>query len=165
MGRHSAPGDDEEDGDVLVAAPVVAAAARRGRHARPEDDEETEPSRPADTAPRTTLLKRAVSSAARADARAPRTGKGNQSTAADLELLRERSDVRARVIAGAVAPFVVYTAVMFIAGGWDRYFIWVWVPLVTGGVLAGSILDAAHRKRERSGKAGQGTTRPSDKAP
>jgi hypothetical protein len=165
MGRHSAPGDDEEDGDVLVAAPVVA-VARRGRHARPEDDEDVEPARPPEVAPpRTTLLKRAASSAARADARAPCTGKGNQSTAADLELLRERSDVRARVIAAGVAPLVIYTAAMFIAGGWDRYFIWVWVPLVTGGVLAGSILDAAHRKRERAAKAGQGTTRPSDRAP
>jgi hypothetical protein len=33
----------------------------------------------------------------------------------------------------------------------DVYFIWVWIPLVTAGVLAGSILDAAHRRRGAGG--------------
>jgi hypothetical protein len=77
----------------------------------------------------------------------PRVGKGNQSTAADLALLRERSDVRARVIAAIVVPFVLYTAVLYAASAMHVYFIWVWIPLVTAGVLAGSILDAAHRRR------------------
>jgi hypothetical protein len=77
----------------------------------------------------------------------PRVGKGNQSTAADLALLREHSDVRARVIAALVVPFVLYTAVLYLAGAMSSYFIWVWIPLVTAGVLAGSILDAAHRRR------------------
>jgi hypothetical protein len=30
----------------------------------------------------------------------------------------------------------------------------VWVPLVTAGVLAGSILDSAHRKRGRDAEPG-----------
>jgi hypothetical protein len=77
----------------------------------------------------------------------PRVGKGNQSTAADLALLREHSDVRARVIAALVVPFVLYTAVLYLAGAMHSYFIWIWIPLVTAGVLAGSILDAAHRRR------------------
>jgi hypothetical protein len=80
-----------------------------------------------------------------------RIGKGNQSTAADLELLRERSDVRARVIAALVVPFVLYTVVLYLAAAMDVYFIWVWIPLVTAGVLAGSILDAAHRRRGAGG--------------
>jgi hypothetical protein len=80
---------------------------------------------------------------------AGRIGKGNQSTAADLALLRSRSDVRARVIAAVVAPFVIYTLAMYLSGALDVYFIWIWLPLVTAGVLAGSILDAAHRKREK----------------
>jgi hypothetical protein len=42
---------------------------------------------------------------------------------------------------------VIYTIVMYLAGALDVYFIWVWLPLVSAGVLAGSILDAAHRKR------------------
>jgi hypothetical protein len=29
------------------------------------------------------------------------------------------------------------------------YAIWVWIPLVIAGVLAGGILDAAHRKYSR----------------
>ena len=76
--------------------------------------------------------------------------RGNQSTAADLALLRSRSDVRARVIAAGVAPFVLYTVALYLVGGWGVYFLWIWAPLVAAGVLAGSILDAAHRKRGKS---------------
>lgn len=139
MGRHSTPGDDE-DGDVLVATPVPAVS--RGRHARPEDNADNDPGGPPETAP---------SSAPRTKLRAPRPGKGDQSTAADLDLLRERSDVRARVIAAVLIPFVIYTAALFVLDRANEYLIWVWLPLVTAGVLAGSILDAAHRKRERDG--------------
>jgi hypothetical protein len=150
MGRHSAPDDDEEDGDVLVAAPDAEVETGRGRHARSEDAEDTEPVGPQETAPLAVLEPRPGPSETAADeAPAPRVGKGNQSTAADLELLRERSDVRARVIAAVVAPFVIYTIVMLLVGGWHLYLIWAWLPLVTAGVLAGSFLDAAHRKRDR----------------
>lgn len=161
MGRHSAPDDEEDDGDVLVAAPVAEPELHRGRHARAED-EDTEPVGPQDTAPLATLLESGEPPAEEVDdePRAPRVGKGNQSTAADLELLRERSDVRARVLAAVIAPFVIYTAVMWVASGLDVYFIWIWLPLVTAGVAAGSILDAAHRKQRD-----QGTTSPSDSAP
>jgi hypothetical protein len=128
MGRHSAP-DDDEDGDVLGDEPAATVAAPAGRHAAPADA--------------------ALAPAALADGAAPRVGKGNQSTAADLELLREHSDVRARVVAAVVAPFVIYTLAMFLFDALDVYFIWVWLPLVSAGVLAGSILDAAHRRRGR----------------
>ncbi|MDT4916453.1 MAG: hypothetical protein QOH89_1153, partial [Pseudonocardiales bacterium] len=100
------------------------------------------------------------------DPAAPRVGKGNQSTAADLELLRQHSDVRARVLAAVLAPFVVYTLVMFLFDALDVYFIWVWLPLVSAGVLAGSILDAAHRRRGRDARpTDQGTSSPSSSAP
>jgi hypothetical protein len=56
------------------------------------------------------------------------------------------------VIAAVVAPFVVYTAVMYLIGALHVYFIWVWIPLVSAGVLAGSLLDAAHRRHGRSGE-------------
>jgi hypothetical protein len=85
---------------------------------------------------------------------APRPGKGNQSTAADLELLRTHSAVRARVIAAVVAPFVIYTLAMYLGSSLDVYFIWVWLPLVTAGILAGSILDSAHRKQEKRAAGG-----------
>jgi hypothetical protein len=76
-----------------------------------------------------------------------RAGRGNQSTAADLALLREHSEVRARVLAAIVVPFVLYTAVLYLIGSIGVYLIWVWIPLVTAGILSGTILDAEHRRR------------------
>jgi hypothetical protein len=132
MGRHSAPDDDTETTAVAVQAPSER-RPRPGRHARPEDVEDEQPTQ-------------AAGVEAEPASPAP-VGKGNQSTAADLELLRRHSDVRARVIAAVVVPFVLYTAVLYAISAIDVYFIWVWIPLVTAGVVAGSILDAAHRKR------------------
>jgi hypothetical protein len=172
MGRHSVPDDDSEQSTALVVRPPADRRPRPGRHARPDDDEappiqleavsaapdtlpteriaaierpEPEPAEPVaelgtelDTEP--IALEPAVPTSAR-------VGKGNQSTAADLELLREHSDVRARVIAAIIVPFVLYTVVLYAIGAMHVYFIWIWIPLVTAGVVAGSILDAAHRKR------------------
>jgi hypothetical protein len=136
MGRHSAP-DDDADKIAVAVATAVAPAPRRGRHAVPEDDDP-------DAAPA------GATEAAAEQAEPARVARGNQSTAADVALLREHSEVRARVIAALVAPFVLYTVAIYIAGALDAYFLWVWVPLVTAGVGAGSIMDAAHRKH-RSG--------------
>jgi hypothetical protein len=180
MGRHSAA-DDDEDVDVPVVSTVAVDTPRRGRHASPDDD--SDQGGPQDTALAAVPLadqetERLVPPETETDLAAeptvevvadpagepvtdpavedvvPRVGKGNQSTSADLELLRAHSDLRARVIAAVVAPFVIYTLAMYLAGALDVYFIWVWLPLVTAGVLAGSILDAAHRKRGRN--AGDG---------
>jgi hypothetical protein len=76
-------------------------------------------------------------------------GRGNQATSADLALLREHSEVRNRVIAAVVAPFVLYTVIMYLIDAVNVYFIWVWIPLVTAGIVGGSILDAAHRRRAK----------------
>jgi hypothetical protein len=73
--------------------------------------------------------------------------RGNRSTAADLTLLRQHSDVRARVVAAVVVPFLLYTAVLYMIGGLGRYLIWIAIPLVSAGVVAGFILDAEHRRR------------------
>ena len=78
--------------------------------------------------------------AAEARTREPRA------TSADLALLRHRGDIRARVIAAIVVPFILYTAVMLLIGRMDVYLIWIWIPLVTAGVVGGSILDSAHRR-------------------
>jgi hypothetical protein len=171
MGRHSAP-DDDEDGDVRVASTVAVDAPRTDRHARPDGggageaaaadvplaDQETERLVPPgdEPAPQTGAEPAGLPSTDAGEQRAaPKVGKGNQSTAADLELLRAHSDVRARVIAAIVAPFVIYALVLYLGGSALRvYFIWVWVPLVTAGVLAGSILDSAHRKRGRDAEPG-----------
>jgi hypothetical protein len=164
MGRHSAP-DDDQDRDVPGGSAVAVDVARRGRHARTDEqatdavsvaEQETERLVPPEPAPPAAEEPTAEIPAAQQaeQQRAPRVGKGNQSTAADLALLRARSDVRARVLAAVIAPFVIYTIVMYLIDRIGVYFIWVWVPLVAAGVLAGSILDAAHRKQ--SAKAGGG---------
>jgi hypothetical protein len=131
MGRHSAS-DDDEDG-AATTAEVADPATISGRHARLDAPPSPRPPDPA-AAPAPT------------PAAAP-AGRGNQSTAADLELLRRHSDVRARVIAAVVVPFVLYTAVLYLIGSIGVYLIWVWIPLVTAGVVAGSILDTEHRRR------------------
>jgi hypothetical protein len=124
MGRHSAPGDEEDVGAPEAAVPVVAAPPRPGRHARPDDAEEPPAPQPG-------------------PGRVPR---GAQSTAADLALLRERPDVRNRCIAAVVVPFVLYSVALVLLNAVHVYLIWVWIPLVTAGVTAGTILDAAHRR-------------------
>jgi hypothetical protein len=148
MGRHSAP-DDEEDGAVQVPSAVAVETPRRGRHSLPDDDDRTDlAAEPTVEVRRGPTVELATDESVQRFA--PRPGKGNQSTAADVELLRAHSDVRARVIAAVVAPFVIYTLAMYLGSALDVYFIWVWIPLVTAGILAGSILDSAHRKHGRA---------------
>jgi hypothetical protein len=133
MGRHSASGDDDEV--EAATAAVEEAATQSGRHAVVEEHPEPRRRVPVEAAAPEPLEE------------APQTARGNQSTAADLALLRAHSEVRARVIAALVVPFVLYTAVLFLIGRLGVYLIWVWIPLVGAGVVAGSILDAEHRKR------------------
>jgi hypothetical protein len=161
MGRHSAPDDD--DGVVMTfPAPVAGAPPVRGRHAQYDEEDEgielLEASYDAqDVAEQDTIRLVPLEPAWRAlDQPAPQQAvplqparpavRRHHSTAADLALLREHSDVRARVIAALIAPFVLYTVVMYLLTAFDVYFIWLWIPLVGAGVLAGSFLDAAHRR-------------------
>jgi cobalamin biosynthesis Mg chelatase CobN len=85
--------------------------------------------------------------AKKARRRQPPVARGNQSTAEDIALLRAHPDVRNRVIAAAVVPFVLYIVVLLLTGSLGLVLIWAWIPFVTAGVVAGSIVDAAHRKR------------------
>jgi hypothetical protein len=136
MGRHSAPDDDE---DVARPASATAAPVRPARHARadePVDEAAGDPAQPQLTQPEPAPA-------------AKQARRGGQSTAADLALLRERADVRNRCIAAVVVPFVLYTVVIYLIGAVGVYLLWIWIPLVAAGVLAGSILDAAHRKPPR----------------
>jgi hypothetical protein len=141
MGRHSAPEDDAQDSSVAVATNVDV-APRLGRLARPDARGDG----PAGAPP----IGEQVTERLQPGESAPPTARGNQSTAADLALLRAYSDVRARVVAAVVAPFVLYTVILYLAGGFGVYLLWAWIPLVTAGIVAGSILDAAHRKRGTS---------------
>jgi hypothetical protein len=141
VGRHSAPDDA---GDTRRAP--ARTGSHRGRHASPDEavdrlpDLQTERlgyvDQPPPPAPQSRLQR-------------PRVARGNQSTAEDLALLRAHADVRNRVIAAMVVPLVLYAAALLLTGKIDLFLIWAWAPIVTAGVIAGSILDAAHRKRGR----------------
>lgn len=141
MGRHAAPGDDEPDSDAAEAEAEPPAGTSdvlldertadsrptpRGRHARPDDDEDV------------------VTGEAEADTETPRKHRG--ATAADLRLLRADPALRKRVIAAVLAPFLVYLLVLLVIGQVGAFAVWVWLPLITAGVGVGVLLDAAHAK-------------------
>jgi hypothetical protein len=134
---------DADDGPLGV----IAEQMTQPEPAVPVEDEPD----PALPAPRAEPLASVPDPAATSPA-AARPARGNQSTAADLALLREHSAVRARVIAALVVPFVLYTAVLLLIGALGVYLIWVWIPLVSGGVVAGLILDVEHRRRDSAGR-------------
>ena len=159
-GRHSHAADTEDTqatGPVdpeAVRAAVASGAERDDQDDRPteriglidllaaaEEDSPAPPvAAPAADAP-------AADARAADDPAATRPARGNQSTAADLELLRKRPDVRARVIAAVIVPFVLYAAVLLLIGATAvQSLIFIWIPMVSAGVLAGLLLDAAHKR-------------------
>lgn len=77
----------------------------------------------------------------------PTRGRGAQSTAADLALVRRHSDVRNRVIGAALVPFVLYAAVLLVLTAKGvQYLLWIWIPTVVAGVLVGFVLDSGHKR-------------------
>jgi hypothetical protein len=66
-------------------------------------------------------------------------------THADLQMLRENPALRARCIAGAVVPFIFYTVALIAVGRADIYLVWIWIPVVLGGILVGTFLDLGYR--------------------
>ena len=77
---------------------------------------------------------------------APRPG-GAHATRHDVALFRRHGDVRARAVAAALVPFVVYVAVLAVIGKLVVHsLIWVWIPAIVAGVLVGLALDAGHRR-------------------
>jgi hypothetical protein len=66
-------------------------------------------------------------------------------THADLEMLRDNPALRARCLAAAVVPFVLYTVILIVVGHAGVFVLWVWVPIVTAGILVGAMLDLGHR--------------------
>ena len=83
-----------------------------------------------------------------ADADAERQPSGARGSAADLALLRRSGAARALVAAAVLVPFVIYTVVLLVLDKVSArtYLIWIWIPLITAGVLVGLVLDAAHRR-------------------
>jgi hypothetical protein len=70
-------------------------------------------------------------------------------TRGDLALLRHDPAVRARCIAGAVVPLVLYTIVLIAVGRVAIFLLWVWAPIVVSGVLVGVFLDLGYRGIDR----------------
>jgi hypothetical protein len=107
-----------------------------------------------------------VASAA-ADQPATATGphKAGHSTSADAALIRHHSDVRARCAAGVVVPFVLYVVVLVAVGSFriSTFLLWIWIPLVTAGVLVGQFLDAGHRRYDVAAPPVESPTEPSDR--
>lgn len=153
-GRHYRP--DDERPDERPAGELLHLIAERVTERLPAPEVESAPAQPAVEPDEPEPAEPAASASTELVPAEPaerkvvaEIGKGNHPTSADLELLRRHSDLRARVIAAVVVPFVIYTAVMYLIAALSVYFIWVWIPLVTAGVLAGSLLDAAHRRTAR----------------
>lgn len=154
MGRHSAPDDDAAEPAASVESAVAVVTSVRGRHARVDDD----PVATDDTAkiaridldvvpdaPTETLL--AATGRADLDEAAPKKKPRERATAADVALVRQHADVRARVIAAVLVPFAIYTAALAAIGKLDRsYLLWIWIPLISAGLLVGLFLDMGHRK-------------------
>jgi hypothetical protein len=123
MGRHSAPDDDGAADADRVAAPHESDAPG-GRHSHADSGSPDE--------------------------------QGTQSiavvetdTQADLRILRHSAAVRVRCIAAVLASFLAYTLIMIMIGRMESYLYWIWIPVVTSGVLAGAVLDRAHRRATR----------------
>jgi ABC-type transport system involved in cytochrome c biogenesis permease subunit len=82
----------------------------------------------------------------------PKAAKGGSSTAADLALLRRHPAVRNRVLGAVLVPFVLYAALLLAVGAKGvTYLLWIWIPLVSAGVLAGLLLDRAHKQHAAGG--------------
>ena len=148
MGRHSAPADDEDD-QVDVAV-VTEEPVGHGRHARaggPVGDGPADPFAPV-VPTRPPPVRPAEGSNAPADRK-------RHSSSGDFALVAHHGDVRNRCVAGLIVPFVLYVAVMLAIGATGRQvLLWVFIPLVTAGVLVGVFLDAGH-KRHAGGGAGR----------
>jgi hypothetical protein len=181
MGRHSAP-DDDDEADAPVVVATEPGAALRGRHTRGEDVEDTGPvagtemrspegraaaqdEQPTELIPLQDLLTEPPEGEVTAPVEVPEPepkgkekgpGRGDHSTAADLALLRRRADVRNRVLGAVLVPFVLYAAVLVVLGARGvQYLLWIWIPLVSAGVLAGLIgLAPGTGRRNRDAKRG-----------
>jgi hypothetical protein len=122
MGRHSAP--DEPDEGATAVPNSAELPVPQGRHYAADSEEAGGPQPAVPSEP-------------------PRRERATQ---ADLRLLREHPALRARCIAAALVPFVVYTVVLFALARAHIYVLWLWAPIIAAGVLVGAVLDAAHRK-------------------
>ncbi|MEO9139142.1 MAG: hypothetical protein ABI345_08755 [Jatrophihabitans sp.] len=141
-GPAAAPADETVTIPAVTAEILTEPARKPASPVREQEaSDETHPGA-------TELVPDASSSAGADGSDAGSTAKAG-SGASDLALLRANSALRARVMAAVLVPFLVYAGVLLVIDtrGLRTFLIWIWIPLVTAGVLAGLLLDAAHRPR------------------
>jgi hypothetical protein len=126
-----------------------------GRHSHPDDLESPELD-PIEAA-RTAAAIRKSAQLAHASATAGRSAK--TSPVADLQLvLHDRRLLRVCLVA-AIAPFVVYFAVVIGLHQMRVWAIFLGAPLVLAGILIGGVLDRAYAQRARAAEAPQSAAR------
>jgi len=134
--QERAAAQDERPTELLALADI--AAAERQPEAAPAPETATEPEPGGEAEP--------AAPVAEPVARPPRPRAG-QATGADLALIRRHPDVRNRVLGAVLVPFVLYAAVLVLLGAPAvHYLLWIWIPMVTAGVLVGLLLDAGHKR-------------------
>jgi hypothetical protein len=105
----------------------------------------------AEKAPKGKAAKEQAPKQKAAKEKAARRGAGPHSTAADLALVRTHRELLARCLAAVIVPFGIYVAVLLAVGAQSRTFLlFVFIPLITAGLLVGALLDAAHRRQDRA---------------
>jgi hypothetical protein len=152
------PAPDEPAAALTEQIPVIIAP-------KPGPGSMTEAAVSETAAFETTASGPVASAAAGQPATATGPHKVGHSTSADAALIRHHSDVRARCAAGVVVPFVLYVVVLVAVGSFriSTFLLWIWIPLVTAGVLVGQFLDAGHRRYDVDAPAVESLTEPSDR--
>lgn len=147
--------------DALAAVPAEAApaaeapAASEAHTAQIPPVVEPEPSVPEAPTAQIPLVEEPVGDEATASlpaaavpvVAAPET-KESRASSSDLALIRAHGDVRARCLAGVLVPFVLYVVVLVLIGSLalTTFLLWIWIPLISAGILVGLFLDAAHKR-------------------
>jgi hypothetical protein len=149
-GRHSVDGDDDDEAPpqiVLTPPQLVLVPPEQTATAAPEKPAPQKPApekpAPEKPAPEKPSLEKAVGGKPAASPSAK--VRKESATAQDVRLIRSNPALRNRVIAAVVLPFVLLALVLLVATDIGSYFAWSWIPLITAGVTAGLLLDAAHR--------------------
>jgi hypothetical protein len=143
--------DGSTDRSVDEAPTTEIPLAEIARHDRPLPEETTAriapvPAEPSDP-PEHADAPRPHPEPTPRDSSTPSRGGGAHATRHDFALVMAHGDVRARVAAAVLVPFVVYVAVLAVIGELTVHnLIWIWAPAVAAGVLVGLVLDAGHRR-------------------
>jgi hypothetical protein len=69
---------------------------------------------------------------------------GSTSAVADLQLMLHNRGLMLACASAIVVPFVVYFAVIMIAGKMGDWALFLFAPMVTVGVAVGALLDRAY---------------------